>query len=158
MKKILAPTTLLAFLGLLGLASCKKADDPFVPRVQSPVLVLIEGAPYQSDFSSEPTVSQLAAGPVTLSARILELDKTNLLDYTKGIDSIPVPNLKITVTLRNGGAVGEATTDAKGRVTLTKTWAELGVAAPRAGSSASLNWTGSYKDVAFTRLSRVQAR
>jgi len=158
MKKILTPAALLFFFGLLGLASCKKVDDPFVPRVQSPVLVLIEGAPYQSDFSSEPTVSQLAAGPVTLSARILELDKTNLLDYTKGIDSIPVPNLKITVALRTGTVLGEATTDAKGRISLTKTWAELGVTAPRAGSSASLNWTGTYKDVTFTRLSRVQAR
>lgn len=157
MKKILIPTSLVALFGLLGLASCQKVDDPLVPRVQSPVLVLIEGAPYQSDFSSEPTVNQLAAGPVTLSARILELDKTNLLN-AKGIDSIPVPNLKITVALRSGTVLGEATTDAKGRISLTKTWAELGVAAPRAGSSASLNWTGTHKNVTFTRLSRVQAR
>lgn len=157
MKKLLTSTALVALFGLLGLVSCKKVDDPLVPRVQSPVLVLIEGAPYQSDFSSEPTVSQLASGPVTLSARILELDKTNLLN-SKGIDSLPVANVKITVALRSGTVLGDATTDAKGRITLTKTWAELGVAAPRAGSSASLNWTGTYKDVTFTRLSRVQAR
>ena len=157
MKKILTPAALVALFGLLGLASCKKVDDPLVPRVQSPVLVLIEGAPYQSDFSSEPTVSQLASGLVTLSARILELDKTNLLN-AKGIDSLPVANLKITVALRSGTVIGDATTDAKGRITLTKTWAELGVASPRAGSSASLNWTGTYKNVTFTRLSRVQAR
>ena len=157
MKKILFPTVLFALFGLLGLSSCKK-DDPFVPASASPVLVYIEDAPYQSDFSSEPTVTYAASGSVLLRARILELDKTNLLDYTKGIDSIPVPNLKISLALRNGTSLGEATTDAKGRVTLTKTWAELGIVAPKAGSSASLNWTGTYKDVTFTRLWKVQAK
>ncbi len=158
MKKILFPTAFVALLGLLGLNSCKKVDDPLVPRVQSPVLVYIEDAPYQSDFSSEPTVFYLASSPVTLRARILELDKTNLLDYKKGIDSIPVPNLKIAVTLRSGTVVGEATTDAKGQITLTKTWADLGVASPKAGSNAALSWTGTYKDVTFTRLSKIQAK
>lgn len=154
-------TTFIFFLTLTGafaLTSCKKVDDPLVPRVQSPVLVYIEDAPYQSDFSGEPTVSYLASGSVTLKARILELNKTSLLDYKKGIDSIPVPNLKIAVMLRNGTSLGEATTDAKGRITLTKTWAELGVSAVKVGSSASLSWTGTHKDVAFTRLSKVQAK
>ncbi|MCY7350960.1 MAG: hypothetical protein LH606_09860 [Cytophagaceae bacterium] len=157
MKKI-TPLLFLTLLGTLALTSCKKVDDPLVPREQSPVLVYIEDAPYQSGFSGEPTVLYSLSTPVTLRARILELDKTNLLDYKKGIDSIPVPNLKIAVMLRNGTSLGDATTDAKGRITLTKTWAELGVSAVKAGSSVSLSWTGTYKDITFTRLSKVQAR
>lgn len=158
MKKLLTPTTLLALCVALAVSSCKKVDDPLVPFSASPVLVQIEDAPYQSDFSGEPTALYALSAPVTLRARILKLDKTNLLDYKKGIDSVAVPNLKVTITLRSGVAVGEATTDAKGKISLSKTWAELGIASPKAGSNAALSWTGTLDGVTFTRLSKVQAK
>lgn len=158
MKKIFLPSTLLALFGTLALTACEKAVDPLVPRVVSPVLVQIVGAPYQSDFSGEPTVSFDATAPTVLSARILELDKTNLLDNTKGIDSLPLSGLRIKLTLRNGTPLGEGTTDARGVVSFTKTWAELGYATPAKGNRASLSWTGEHKGQAFTRLSAAQVK
>ncbi|GAB2787124.1 hypothetical protein GCM10027275_34710 [Rhabdobacter roseus] len=134
-------------------------DDPFVDRVVAPVLVDIVGAPYAAPFGAEPTVTYPATDArVILTARLLELDKTNILDYTKGIDSIPVANIAMKITLRTGATLGEVTSDANGMVRLEKTWAELGVAAPRAGSNVRISWTGSYKGITFTRLSQVQAR
>lgn len=140
-----------------GVASCK-VDDPFVDRVVAPVLVDIVGAAFGAPISAEPTVSYPATGKVMLTARLLELDKTNILDRTKGIDSIPVANIPIRISLRNGTSLGEATSNAQGVVSLEKTWAELGVPAPRAGNTVRISWSGSYKGIAFTRLSQVQAR
>ncbi|MEA5141003.1 hypothetical protein [Arcicella rigui] len=154
----LPPFVLIALFALLALTSCKEVDDPLVPRVVSPVLVAIDGIPY-GDFSTEPTVSYTKTGNVVLSARILELDKTNILDYTKGIDSLPVANTKIVISLRSTGAtVAELTTDAKGKISVEKTWASLGLTAPATGNSVALNWSGSYKGQAFTRLSRVSVK
>jgi hypothetical protein len=158
MKKIFLPFGLLTLLGTLALSSCEKVADPLVPRTVSPVLVQIMGAPYQSDFAAEPTVALDGSAPAVLTARLLELDKTNLLDNTKGIDSLPLSGLKIKLTLRNGTALGEGTTDAKGLITFTKTWADLGYAKPAKGNRASLNWAGEHKGLAFTRLSAVQVK
>ncbi|MDR6560456.1 MULTISPECIES: hypothetical protein [Arcicella] len=154
----LPPIILIALFALLTMVSCKNVDDPFVPRVVSPVLVAIDGtAP--GDFATEPTISYTKTGNVVLSARILELDKTNLLDYKKGIDSLPVANTKITITLRNTGAVvAELTTDAKGKISVEKTWLALGLSAPVSGNSIPLNWSGSYKGQSFTRLSRASVK
>ncbi len=173
MKKLLTPTALLALCVALAVSSCKKVDDPLVPFEASPVLVQIVDAPYQSDFSSEPTALYALSASVTLRARILKLDKTNLLDYKKGIDSVAVPNLKITLLQRVTDpktskvvivTIGEATTDANGKVSFSKTWAEfskastdLGFEAPKT-PSAALSWTGTLDGVTFTRLSKVQAK
>lgn len=156
MKKFLTPLVFLIALGFI--TACQKAEDPFVPRVVSPVLVQVMGAPYQTDFATEPTVMLDGTKGATLTARILELDKTNILDYTKGIDSIPVVNLPVKLTLRNGTPIGEATSDSKGVVTFTATWAQLGISAPTSGNRASINWMGEYKGQAFTRLSAVQVK
>lgn len=164
MKKILTSVSVLAVL--FTVYACQKKDDPFVPRVVSPVLVQILDAPYQTDFASEPAVPADSSRPVTLRARILKLDKTNILDHTKGIDSIPVPNLKISLTLRDGSPVSEATTDTKGLVTITKTWAELGITpkytAPNLkyykGQRVSLSWSGTVDQQDFTRLSAVTVK
>jgi hypothetical protein len=158
MKKLLLSSGLLALLGTLALSSCQKVEDPLVPRVVAPVLVQIMGAPYQSDFASEPTVSLDGTAPAVLSARILELDKTNLLDYTKGIDSLPVAGMRVRLLLRSGASLGEGTTNAQGVVTFTKSWAELGYATPARGNRALLSWSGEHKGQAFTRLSAVQVR
>lgn len=140
-----------------GVASCK-VDDPFVDRVVAPVLVDIVGAAFGSPISAEPTVSYPTTGSVTLTARLLELDKTNILDHTKGIDSIPVANIPMKITLRSGASLGEVTSNAQGVVSLQKTWTELGVPAPKAGTVIKISWSGSYKGIAFTRLSQVQAK
>lgn len=140
------------------LAGCEKQEDPFVDRVVAPVLVVIDNAVGDGGGTvAEPVVSQKATGPVTLAVRIYELDKSGILNYKVGIDSIPVPALAIKLTKRDGTSLGELKTDNAGKASLTKTWADLGITAPKAGSSVSLTWTGEYKGQAFSRLSRVQA-
>jgi len=160
MKKIL--TTYLSAACLLAAAltvtSCK-VEDPFVDRVVAPVLVDIIGAPYGAPIAYEPTVGYPLASPkLTLSARLLELDKTHILDHTKGIDSIPVANVTMKITLRTGTTLGEVTSDANGIVKLEKTWAELGLAAPKKDDIVKISWSGTYKGIAFTRHSQVQAK
>jgi hypothetical protein len=146
-----------------GLAGCQQEEDPFVDRVQSPVLVWIENADRKDYLAggglyAEPSVSvpanQLAA-PVQLTAVIYELDKSGLLNHEVGIDSIPVANLAITLQLRNGTRIADLVTDANGRVTLSKTWQELSVAAPREGSNVRVAWSGTHKGQPFLRYSRV---
>ncbi|MDQ1088339.1 hypothetical protein [Siphonobacter sp. SORGH_AS_1065] len=156
MKKFFTPLAFLIGFGFI--TACQKAEDPFVPRVVSPVLVQVLGAPYQMDFATEPTVTLDGTKATTLTARILELDKTNILDHTKGIDSIPVANLPVKLTLRNGTQIGEATTDSKGIVTFAMTWAQLGISTPASGNRAAISWKGEYKGQAFTRLSAVQVK
>ncbi|MHA4738604.1 hypothetical protein [Dyadobacter sp. MSC1_007] len=142
----------------LGFISCKE-EDPFLDRDVAPVLVDIVGAPFGAPIASEPTVAYaMADQKIVLSARLLELDKTNILDHTKGIDSIPVPNVQIKITLRTGAVLGEVTSNAQGLVTLEKTWADLGIKTPKAGEITKISWTGSYKGIAFTRFSQVQAK
>lgn len=155
--KLLFPSALVMLAVTFGFVSCKE-EDPFLDRDVAPVLVDIVGAPFGAPIASEPTVTYSAtAEKLTLSARLLELDKTNILDHTKGIDSIPVPNLAIKITLRTGAVLGEVTSDAQGLVKLEKTWADLGVATPKAGSITKISWSGSHKGIAFTRFSQVQA-
>ncbi|MGA0557804.1 hypothetical protein ACO2Q8_14200 [Larkinella sp. VNQ87] len=147
-------STLLAAGSLL--AGCEKKEDPFVDRVVAPVLVVVEGASDGGGLTAEPVVTQKISAPVTMSVKIFELDKSGILDYTVGIDSIPVTSLAIKLTKRDGTAIADLTTDNTGKASLTKTWAELGITAPAVGSSVSLTWRGEYKGQAFSRLSRVQ--
>ncbi|MFD2570030.1 hypothetical protein ACFSUS_05250 [Spirosoma soli] len=138
--------------------SCTKVDDPFVDRVVAPVLVVIDNATGDGGGQTgEPVVSQKVAGPVTMAVRIYELNKSGLLDNKVGIDSIPVTALAITLTKRDGTVLGNLTTNEAGKASISKTWTELGVTAPAAGSSVLLTWRGEYKGQAFSRLSRVQA-
>ena len=146
-----------------GLAGCRKEEDPFVDRVQSPVLVWIENADRKDYLAggglyAEPTVSVPAnqlETPVQLTAVIYELDKSGLLNHQVGIDSIPVANLAITLQLRNGTRIADLVTDENGRVALTRTWQELNVAAPKEGSNVRVAWSGTHKGQPFLRYSRV---
>lgn len=143
---------------LAGLAGCMKKEDPFVDRVVAPVLVVIDNVTGDGGGQTgEPVVSQKVAGPVTLGVKIYELDKSGILNKAIGIDSIPVTSLAIKLTTRAGVAIGNLTTDGTGKASISKTWAELGITAPKVGSSVSLTWTGEHKGQAFSRLSRVQA-
>ena len=156
--KIFASSLCIAVAIVLSTVSCKE-EDPMLDRVVSPVLVDIVGAPFGAPIASEPTVAYAATdAQVTLSARLLELDKTNILNNAIGIDSIPVPNVVIKISMRTGASLGDVTSDANGLVTLVKTWAELGIPAPKAGSITKISWSGTYKGIAFTRLSQVQAK
>lgn len=145
-------------LWVTALAGCNKVNDPFVDRVVAPVLVVIDNATGDGGGQTgEPVVSQRVAGPVTLGVKIYELDKSGILNKAVGIDSIPVTSLTIKLTTRAGMAVADLKTDGTGKASIAKTWAELGITDPKAGSSVSLTWTGEYKGQAFSRLSRVQA-
>lgn len=154
MKKIL--TYSLVFYAAISFSSCK-VDDPFVDRVVAPVLVDIVGAAFGAPISTEPTVAYPVTGKVMLTARLLELDKSGILDKNIGIDSIPVANIPMKITLRGGASLGEVISNAQGVVSLEKTWADLGVPSPEAGTVVKISWSGSYKGIAFTRLSQVQA-
>ena len=137
------------FFSLFGLSffmmSCEKEDAMVVDRVVSPVLVTISGASFP------------AAEPVNVTATIYELDKSGLLNNAVGIDSIPLANLAIAVKM-NAITLAELTTDQAGKVNLTKTWAELGLATPKTGNTVNLEFTGSHKGQAFTKPSRVQVK
>lgn len=155
MKQIL--TYSLILIAAVSITSCK-VDDPFVDRVVAPVLVDIVGAPFGAPLSGDPTVSYPVAGRVVLTARLLELDKSGILDKNIGIDSIPVANIPMKITLRSGASLGEATSNAQGVVSLEKSWAELGVPSPTVGTTVRISWSGTYKGIAFTRFSQVQAK
>lgn len=160
MKNIKTFASSLCIIAIIALAtiSCKE-EDPMLDSVVSPVLVDIVGAPFGSPIASEPTVTYAATdAKVTLSARLLELDKTNILNNAIGIDSVPVPNVSIKISMRTGASLGDVTSDANGLVKLEKTWSELGIPAAKAGSITKISWSGTYKGIAFTRLSQVQAK
>jgi hypothetical protein len=135
-----------------GIASCEKSD-PFVDRVAAPVLLLVQGSDgvASSGLTTEPTVPALVSSDASIALKVFELDKTGILDYKIGIDSIPVTGVKITFKLRSGAVLREVSTDAKGTATLSTTWASLGIATPKAGSSVKLTASGTYKDVAFSK-------
>lgn len=140
-NKVFAALFALSFF----LMSCEKEEDMVIDRVESPVLVTIEGTSFT------------ASENVSVTASVYELDKSGILDHTVGIDSIPVSNLSLKV-IANGMPVGDLTTDASGKVNLTKTWAELGFSSPQTGNVVNLEWSGSHKGQAFTKLSRVQVK
>lgn len=155
MKKILYLSII--FLGFVA-TSCK-VDDPFVDRVVSPVLVIFEDAAgtKTSGLTTEPSVTSSAASDATVTVRLLELDKTGILDYKVGIDSLPAKSVPVTFKLRSGTKISEVTTDEKGRSTLKISWKNLGIATPTAGSSVLMSCSASYKDVSFTKYFRLTA-
>jgi hypothetical protein len=79
------------------ISACKE-EDPWVDAAVSPVLVDIVGAPFGYPIEKTPTVTyDSSAAELTFSARVLELDKSGILDKSKGIDSIPASNVQITI-------------------------------------------------------------
>jgi hypothetical protein len=151
-------TAYILFLGIIILASACEKKDPFVDRVVSPLLFLVldDNGVASSGLTTEPTVNSKISKDVTFKIRLVELDKSNILDHTKGIDSIAVKSLAVSLSTRSGTKIGDLTTNDKGIATLTKSWADLGIAAPKAGTTLLLSWTGKYKDVTFTKYTRIQ--
>jgi hypothetical protein len=146
MKAIYKTKLLAVLLSASLLMGCEKEEELVVDRVVSPVLVTFAGA-----------VSYAAAEPVKVTTTVYELDKSGLLNHAVGIDSIPLANMALTVKLGNN-ALAQLTTDAAGRVVLEKTWAELGLASPRAGNTVTLEWAGSHKGQAFAKQQKVQVK
>lgn len=133
-----------AFVTLAFSQSCVEAEDLATPNVAAPVLVLLNG----TSFS--------AASSVTVGSLFLELDKTNILDHTKGIDSIPVPNLNIAVFINNTNEVAKLVTDAEGSADLVLSWADLGLPDAKTGNQVRLEFAGTYKDVPFRKYHTVR--
>ena len=149
----------LIILGIVAIAFSCKVDDPFVDRIVSPVLVIFESAGVATNgLTTEPSVSSSAAADATITLKLLELDKSGLLDNKVGIDSLTAASVPVIIKFRNGTKVAEGTTDAKGKLVLTTTWKAMGVATPEAGkSSVLLAASASYKNVPFTKLFRLTA-
>lgn len=181
-KSLLSPALVVLVLSM-GFISCKE-EDPFLDRAVAPVLVDIVGAPFGAPIASTPSVAyDSSMQELVLTSRLLELDKTNILDNTKGIDSIPVPNLAIKVaydltktvkagslkfngqtftftaeTFKSAGVLGEVKSDANGIITIKTTYAALGLTGnriQRKDDIIKLTWTGSHKGIAFTRTSQM---
>jgi hypothetical protein len=137
--------------------SCK-VDDPFVDRVVSPVLVIFEDASGKSSgLSTEPALVSSAAADATISTRLLELNKSAILNSKVGIDSLPVKSVVVSYKLRNGTKITEVPTDDKGRSVLKISWKSLGLPTPVVGSSVLLSCSATYKEVSFTKNFRLTA-
>lgn len=144
MKKFIkTPFLLVALFVMLLAQSCVETDDLVTPNVASPVLILLDG----SSFSSTSSVS--------VNSMTYELDKTNILDHTLGIDSIPVSNLNLEVYIETTTKVASLTTDTNGSADLEITWGELGIDEPTSGTQVRLEFAGSYKDIAFRKYHTV---
>jgi hypothetical protein len=155
-------------LGICLLASATffacEEEDPFVDATMAPVLVNIIGAPYGLSIEKQPTVAyDSSAKELVFSARIVELDKSNILNNAIGIDSIPASNVQIAINydiakLKTTGKLGDITSDATGLVTFKTTYKALGFDGSliqRKGDLIKLTWSGTYKGIAFTRLSQA---
>lgn len=163
--------------------SCK-VEDPFLERSVAPVLVDVVGAEFGAPIATTASVpTDSSKLEITVASRLLELDKTNILDHTKGIDSIPVAGIKVTVkyeltktvkagtlkfkdqtftfvdeTYKKSDTWGELTTDANGMVTLKTSYKALGFDGnriQRKGDVIKVTWTGTHKGIAFTRFSQI---
>jgi hypothetical protein len=175
-------------LGICLLAStaffaCEE-EDPWVDATTSPVLVNIIGAPFGYPIEKQPTVTyDSSAQELVFSARILELDKSNILNNAVGIDSVPATNVQIAINydinksvkvdtvkfqsqtfifkadaLKAAGKLGDISSDASGLVTFKTTYKALGFEGnriQRKGDLIKLTWSGTYKGISFIRLSQA---
>lgn len=164
--------TILGFLfaALVTLSSCNE-EDPFVDRVEAPVLLdfdEVTGYLASGGLTAVPSVTKTVTAanytsPVVLSLTVYALDKSGILDHTVGIDSIPVTGLKIVFSKRDGSGPVEVTSGSDGKVIVATTWEALGVtdvqaiatSSPARSITIGLTWTGEYKGQSFARYSQV---
>jgi len=110
---------LLAAMIIVSVTSCEDESDMAVNKVASPVLLDVK-----------------TTGANQVTAYFYELDKSGILDYTVGIDSIPVADLAIEVFAAST-TVGTFTTDASGSFIVSYT-----------GTKPN-EYAGSHKGIAF---------
>jgi hypothetical protein len=115
--------------GFLMATGCIKEDLPF-EVAESPVLAM-----FAPDRAAPGNV-------VRLTATFMELDKSGILDKNKGIDSLPVANLPVSVYIFENQLIGNYTTDAKGNVVFDKAKTDL-------KGATRLEWVGEHKKVKF---------
>jgi len=110
---------LLAAMIVVTVTSCDDVSDMAVNKVASPVLLDVK-----------------TTGTNQVTAYFYELDKSGILDYTVGIDSIPVADLAIEVFAAST-PVGTFTTDASGSFIVSYT------------ATKPNEYAGSHKGIAF---------
>jgi hypothetical protein len=104
---------------LVALAGCEEESDLAIKRVVSPVVIEVE-----------------SISSVQLKATVFELDKSGILDYTVGIDSIAVPELALEV-YSGTISLGLYTTDGDGSILVDYVDAK------------PTEYAGTYKGIAF---------
>jgi hypothetical protein len=104
---------------VVSLTSCEDESDMAINKVASPVILDVK-----------------STGATQLTTFFYELDKSGILDYTVGIDSIPVANLAIEV-FAGTTSVGTFTTDGAGSFVIDY-----------AGAKPS-EYVGTHKGIAF---------
>lgn len=154
-----------------ALFSACEEEDPFVDREASPVLIVFGKVPgylANGGLTLTPTrIDTINAGNYqtlrTWTVSFYELDKSEILDNTVGIDSIPVVNLAVKFTKRDGTLIADLTTDSDGKVIGPIDWAALipdvatiVSAQPARTIDIPVSWKGTYKGQSFTRYSIVR--
>jgi hypothetical protein len=137
-----------------------EAEDPFLDSEAAPLLVLLagdDGVP-SSGLTTEPTVRSAISQAATFSVKLYELDKSEILNNSIGIDSVAASGVILEVKHRAGGIIATATTDASGVATFSIPWSKLGITSPSSSSSVLLNCSGAYKEKTFTKLFRVAGK
>lgn len=110
---------LLAAMIVVSITGCEDESDMAVNKVASPILLDVKNT-----------------GTNEVTAHFYELDKSGILNYTVGIDSIPVANLAIEV-FASSAPVGTFTTDGSGSFVISYT-----------GTKPN-EYAGSHKGIAF---------
>lgn len=167
--KIFSLITLFVSAAIL-FVSCNE-EDPFVDRVESPVLIVFDGvtgylAGGGLTYSPSVTKTVTAANytdPVTLTLTLYELDKSGILDHTVGIDSIPLVDMPLTFSKRDGTLATPLVSNDEGKVVMTTSWEALGItnvadivnAAEAKSITIPLTWVGSHKGISFAKFSQV---
>ena len=185
MKSIKIFASSLCIIATISLAtlSCKE-EDPMLDSVVSPVLVDVVGASFGAPIAAIASVpTDSSSKEITVASRLLELDKTNILNNEIGIDSIPVAGIKLTVTYeltksvkagkltfkgqtftftdqtyKTSGNWGDITSDANGLVSIKTSFKTLGFEGntiQRKGDVIKVTWSGTHKGIAFTRFSQI---
>jgi hypothetical protein len=166
-------STMKIFLMLMAIVAVMTAcdeEDPFVDRTVAPVLLVFDGVQGYlagGGLTSVPTTIKTVtpanvSEPVELSVYIYQLDKSGILDHTIGIDSIPVANLTLMFSKRDGSLPIEVISDTSGKATVSTTWEDLGIVDPATRATAKieinigLSWRGEYEGQSFVRYSQVQ--
>ena len=107
-----------AFL-FVALAGCEEESDLAIKRVVAPVVIEVE-----------------SISSAQLKATVFELDKSGILDYTVGIDSIAVPDLAVEV-FAGTLSLGLFTTDGEGSILVDYI------------DTKPTEYAGTYKGIAF---------
>ena len=146
-----------ALISIASFTSCEK-EDPFVDRVVAPVLVVLKSdAGAKTDgFTTDPTVSSsFSIEKTKVGIELYELDKTGILDNKVGIKNIPAPSVPLSLKIRGGNEIAKLTTGADGVAMIEVPWSTLGISAK--GKSVSLELSGTYKEVSFTKLFKLSS-